>query len=76
MKKLIPLVVLALGLTACGSEDGAPKNTKATSNVAALVELCPDNRLRSFSVVTDGVHGAPSSWVAVCMDGSVVEVDD
>jgi hypothetical protein len=71
----LPLT-LALGIAACGVEDGSPKATKATANVEALVDLCPDNRLQSFSVVTDGSYGAPSSWVGVCKDGSVVEVDD
>jgi hypothetical protein len=58
---------------ACGESTGTLNSTNGTSAVEQLVADCR-GKVQAFSDRGQGSYGSTSSWIAICADGSVVEV--
>ena len=76
---LSTLVVFAGGSgLACDAEPGTSMDGGGyTTAVEGLHAKCePHEGLLSFSVLTDGGHGAVSGFIGLCKDGTGIAVND
>ena len=80
MRKLIslPLIALALGTTACGSDDGRPggQEREDQATVATFVRNACDGKVSQIISLDHEGHGRTSGFLALCADSSVEVVDD
>jgi hypothetical protein len=61
---------------ACGEDKtGDPVLTNGTSAVEQLTAEC-HGKVQAFSDRGRGVYGRTSSWIGICADGHVVEVQE